>query len=61
MEPCSEIKGFNGTERLGYRITQKFVTRYFGRVFADPASIFTNEMLKLNYKIRNHLARASII
>ena len=46
LEPCSEIEGFNGTERLGYRITQKFVTRYFGRVFADPASIFTNEMLK---------------
>ena len=26
--------------------TQKFVTRYFGRVFADPASIFTEEMLR---------------
>jgi len=46
LEPCSEIKGFTNTERLGYRITQKFVTRYFGRVFADPASIFTEEMLR---------------
>ena len=46
LEPCCEIKGFVGTERLGYRITQKFVARYFGRVFADPASIFTEEMLR---------------
>ena len=46
LEPCCEIEGFVGTERLGYRITQKFVTRYFGRVFADPASIFTEEMLR---------------
>ena len=46
LEPCCEIKGYVGTERLGYRITQKFVTRYFGRVFADPASIFTEEMLR---------------
>lgn len=32
--------------RLGYRITEKFVHRFFGRVFADPASLFTEEMLR---------------
>ena len=32
--------------RLGFRITEKFVHRFFGRVFADPASLFTGEMLR---------------
>ena len=31
---------------MGYRITEKFVHRYFGRIFADPGSIFTEEMLR---------------
>ncbi|HEY0455705.1 MAG TPA: hypothetical protein VGE41_04985, partial [Verrucomicrobiae bacterium] len=32
--------------RLGYRITRRFVTSYFGRVFNHPATVFTDEMLK---------------
>ncbi|MGE5679827.1 MAG: hypothetical protein ACM34K_03000, partial [Bacillota bacterium] len=32
--------------RLGYRITDKFVHTYFGRVFENPNSVFNQEMLK---------------
>lgn len=32
--------------RLGYRITQKFVHTYFGRVFENPVAVFNDEMLK---------------
>src|SRR5690606_2612900 len=32
--------------RLGYRITQKFVETFFGRVFAEPRSVFTEELLR---------------
>ncbi|MFV0366005.1 MAG: hypothetical protein ACK5JS_05795 [Mangrovibacterium sp.] len=31
---------------LGYRITKKFVTRYLGRIFSKPDSVFCDEMLK---------------
>lgn len=32
--------------RLGYRMTPKFVSRYFGRIFLHPHVVFTEEMLK---------------
>lgn len=32
--------------RLGYRVTNNFVTRFFGRVFTEPASVFTADMLQ---------------
>ena len=32
--------------RLGYRITARFVSAFFGRVFNHPHSVFTDEMLK---------------
>jgi len=32
--------------RLGYRITGKFVSHYFGRVFDNPAAAINEEMLK---------------
>ncbi|MCF6313504.1 MAG: hypothetical protein L3J39_13750 [Verrucomicrobiales bacterium] len=32
--------------RLGYRITMKFVRIFFGRVFNNPDSVFSEEMLK---------------
>jgi hypothetical protein len=32
--------------RLGYRITRRFVTTYFGRIFNHPATVFTDEMLR---------------
>jgi hypothetical protein len=31
---------------LGYRVTEKFIHNYFGRVFENPNVVFTNEMLK---------------
>ncbi|MFD2255106.1 hypothetical protein ACFSSA_00320 [Luteolibacter algae] len=32
--------------RLGYRITESFVTTFFGRMFSAPGSVFTEDMLK---------------
>jgi hypothetical protein len=32
--------------RLGYRITAKFVHNFFGRVFDNPTTVFTEEILK---------------
>lgn len=32
--------------RLGYRITDRFVNQFFGRVFSDPSSLFTDDMLR---------------
>jgi hypothetical protein len=32
--------------RLGYRINQRFVTAFFGRIFLHPSTVFTPEMLK---------------
>ncbi len=32
--------------RLGYRITAKFVHTYFGRVFDNPTTVFTEDILK---------------
>ena len=32
--------------RLGYRITFKFVDTFFGRMFTEPRSVFTDEMLR---------------
>ncbi len=31
---------------LGYRITARFVATFFGRIFGNPAVVFTNEMLR---------------
>ncbi|RRD48724.1 hypothetical protein [Arachnia propionica] len=32
--------------RLGYRMTEKFATKYFGRIFLHPHAVFTPEMLR---------------
>lgn len=32
--------------RLGYRITKKFVSTFFGRVFENPDAVFNDEMLR---------------
>jgi hypothetical protein len=41
---------FEGTRilasRLGYRITSKFVHTFFGRVFDNPAAVFTDQILR---------------
>lgn len=45
LEPCHTID-VPESRRLGYRITDRFVNRFFGRVFADPSALFTEEMLR---------------
>ncbi len=37
--------------RLGYRITARFVRRYFGRVFDNPSKVFDERILKPRCKI----------
>ena len=32
--------------RLGYRITQHFVHRFFGKIFDNPGAVFTDEILR---------------
>lgn len=32
--------------RIGFRITEEFVVRFFGRVFADPSAVLTAEQLR---------------
>lgn len=34
------------SSRLGYRMTRRFVTKYFGRIFLHPHLVFTPEMLR---------------
>ncbi len=49
LEKCENLQ-FNGqtvlAARLGYRITQRFVHAFFGRVFNHPGAVFTDEMLR---------------
>ena len=49
LEKLSDFK-FNGqnvlASRLGYRINSRFVSAFFGRMFSNPTSLFTEEMLK---------------
>ncbi|MBP7141724.1 MAG: hypothetical protein KBA71_07430 [Opitutaceae bacterium] len=49
LERCPDLE-FDGkpvpASRLGYRITSRFVRIYFGRVFAHPHVVFTDEMLR---------------
>jgi hypothetical protein len=49
LEKCENLE-FNGqpvlAARLGYRITQRFVHAFFGRVFNHPGAVFTEEMLR---------------
>lgn len=49
LEKVPDIE-FNGqtikSSILGYRITDRFVRQYFGRVFANPAVVFSEDTLK---------------
>jgi hypothetical protein len=49
LEPCEDFK-HKGKEvlasRLGYRITAKFVELFLGRIFAEPLSVFPEDMLR---------------
>jgi len=49
LEKIENIKHNKETilaSRLGYRITNKFVKTYFGRVFENPNAVFSDEILK---------------
>lgn len=50
LEPVADIPQADGTvipaRRLGYRITRRFVRRYLGRVFDNPATVFDERLLK---------------
>jgi hypothetical protein len=49
LEPLDDFE-HNGTmvlaSRLGYRITGHFVHGFFGKIFDNPSSVFTEEILK---------------
>jgi hypothetical protein len=49
LEPCQNFE-HNGCmvpfDRMGYRITKKFVKIFAGRVLSCPDSLFTNEILR---------------
>jgi len=42
--------------RLGYRITDRFVRAFFGRVFDNPSKVFTDEILKPETQDRDAFA-----
>ncbi len=44
--------------RLGYRVTQKFVETFFGRVFAEPRRVFSEEMLRPELQSREDFIEA---
>src|SRR5690606_30043408 len=61
LEPVEDFeeKGeLIAASRLGYRITLKFVETFFGRVFAEPRSVFTEEMLKPELQGREEYVEA---
>jgi len=49
LERCEDFEHNGQTvlaSRLGYRITERFVRYYFGRIFANPSVVFEEAMLK---------------
>ena len=49
LEKCRDFEHAGQTvlaSRLGYRITERFVLSFFGRVFHHPDSVFTEKMLR---------------
>lgn len=49
LERCMDVTHKGRTvlaSRLGYRITREFVTHFCGRIFNQPHSVFTDEMLR---------------
>ncbi len=48
LEPLHDFRHAGAkvlASRLGYRITERFVRRYFGRIFDNPAKVFHEEIL----------------
>jgi len=49
LEPLEDFEHDGKTvlaSRLGYRMTSKFATKYFGRIFLHPHVVFTEQMLR---------------
>lgn len=49
LEPVHDFEHDNKpvlASRIGHRITSRFVNSFFGRIFTNPAVIFTDEMLR---------------
>lgn len=50
LEPVPDLPLADGNvipvRRLGYRMTRRFVRRYLGRVFDNPATVFDEQILK---------------
>ena len=49
LEKCEDFSHDGKTvlaSRLGYRITERFVRHFFGRVFSNPGSVLPEEMLR---------------
>ena len=49
LERCHDLEHESRavlSSRLGWRITRKFVTRFFGRIFNHPDTVFSDEMLR---------------
>jgi hypothetical protein len=49
LEKCQDIQHLGRkvlASRLGYRITQRFVRAFFGRLFNHPHAVFPDEMLR---------------
>ncbi|WP_437200748.1 hypothetical protein [Planctomicrobium sp. SH664] len=50
LEPVADIKTADGkvipARRLGYRITKRFIRRFFGRVFDNPGTVFDDRILQ---------------
>lgn len=49
LEPIEDFEHDGKTilaSRLGYRITESFAQTFFGRMFTEPSSVFTEEMLR---------------
>ncbi len=49
LEPVPDIEHDGRTveaSRLGYRMTKKFTTKYFGRIFLHPHVVFSDDMLR---------------
>ena len=49
LEKCKDLQHDGHpvlSSRLGYRITRQFITRFFGRIFNHPDTVFSDEMLR---------------
>ncbi|MEJ2579164.1 MAG: hypothetical protein P8Z68_08715 [Kineosporiaceae bacterium] len=49
LEPLADLERDGRTlpaSRLGYRMTDTFVSKYFGRIFLHPDAVFTPDMLR---------------